>query len=69
MIYVIGGPRPRGYTITVDFGSMESSEAFISKLISSDTSKNIIGSDLYPQHMWYISYSSVTSFEINFDIK
>ena len=38
-------------SITVDFGSMESSEAFISKIVSSDTSKNIIGSDLYPQHM------------------
>ena len=38
-------------SITVDFGSMESSEAFISKILSSDTSKNIIGSDLYPQHM------------------
>ena len=43
--------KSKTQSITVDFGSMGSSEAFISKIVSSDTSKNIIGSDLYPQHM------------------
>ena len=38
-------------SVTLDFGEMESSEAFISKIVTSDTSENIIGSDLYSQHM------------------
>ena len=38
-------------SVTVDFSDMKSSEAFISAIASSDTSKNIIGSDLYSQHM------------------
>ena len=44
-----------GYTstksFTVDFSKMKSSEAFVSTIVSSDSSKSTIGNDLYSQHI------------------